>query len=368
MDSTTELFRELRDGRKIEVLAEEIVSAAGGTVNIMEVCGGHTHVIMKYGLGQLLGGAVNFLHGPGCPVCIIPKERIDQAVVLARQEDVILVTLGDMMRVPGSSSSLIRERAAGRDVRMVYSPLDVIRLARENPEKKVVYFAIGFETTAPLTAAVIEQLLQEGMENVLLHINHVLVPPALHAIMDSEDVRIDAFIAPGHVSTITGSGIYESIPERYGLPVVISGFEPVDILQSVSMITEQIRDGRAEVEIQYTRAVRPEGNRRARALVDRYFRLREGFRWRGMGEIPESGLMLREEFSGLDAEVFYRDVLPEAPLEDHSLCICGDILRGKAKPLQCKVFGSACTPKNPVGACMVSSEGACHAYYSYQQL
>ena len=347
MDSTVDLFKELRDGRNIGLLAEEIGRLCSSPVNIMEVCGGHTHVIMKFGLNQLLPETINFLHGPGCPVCIIPRERIDQAVALARQDNVVLVTLGDMMRVPGSSSSLIWERAAGRDVRMVYSPLDVIRIAREVPRKKVIYFAIGFETTAPLTAALVEQVTEKGMDNVVFHINHVLVPPALHAIMDSEDVKINAFIAPGHVSTITGVGIYRSISERYGVPVVVSGFEPVDILQSILMIVKQILDGRGEVEIQYTRAVRPEGNTKARELVNRYLEIRESFRWRGIGDIPESGMRLREEFDHLNAETIYRDILPQEPLKDHRLCICGDILRGKAKPPQCKVFGNACTPKNP---------------------
>jgi hydrogenase expression/formation protein HypD len=362
------ISRELREGRKIRMLAGEIKRLFTTPVNIMEICGGHTHVIMKYCLSQMLPEGLNFLHGPGCPVCIMPRERIDHAISLSRQKDVIIVTLGDMMRVPGSSSSLIKERAMGRDIRMVYSPLDTVKIARENPGSRIIYIAIGFETTSPLTAAVIQHVIESGIDNVLFHINHVLVPPALHAIMNSEDVNIHAFIAPGHVSTITGSFIYKEIVERYGLPVVISGFEPVDILQSVKLIITQLIECRSDVEIQYTRAVTPEGNRKAQMLIERYFNVRKSFRWRGIGEIPESGLELREEYSHLDAEIIYKDILPDEIKEDHGLCICGDILRGKASPVECKVFGSACTPKNPVGACMVSSEGACHAYYTYQQV
>jgi len=277
-----DLFRELRDGKKISILAEEICKLYSTPVNIMEVCGGHTHVIMKYGLSQLLPDGINFLHGPGCPVCIIPRERIDQAVVLASQENVILVTFGDMMRVPGSSSSLVKERARGRDIRMVYSPLDVIKIARENPQKKVIYFAIGFETTTPLTAALIHQIINNDIKNVFFHINHVLIAPAMHAIMDSEEVAINAFIAPGHVSIITGTNFYKDISMKYGVSVVISGFEPIDILQGLLMIIKQIIEDRHEVEIQYTRAVTPEGNIKAQDLISRYFTVRNIFRWRGI--------------------------------------------------------------------------------------
>jgi hydrogenase expression/formation protein HypD len=363
-----DIYRDFRDDRRIQLLAGEIHDRYAGPVNVMEVCGGHTHVIMRFGLNQILPVGITFLHGPGCPVCIIPKERIDQAIALAGQEEVVLVTLGDMMRVPGSSSSLIKERANGRDVRMIYSLLDVIRIAQDNPEKKIVYFAIGFETTTPLTAAVVHEVVRRGVENILFHVNHVLVPPALHAIMDSEDVKINSFIAPGHVSTITGTGIYMGISDKYGTPIVISGFEPVDLLQSVLMIMKQVSDGRHDVEIQYIRAVRPEGNRKAQELVLRYFSVREGFRWRGIGDIPESGLQLKDEFAYLDAENAFKDILPCEPIDDHKLCICGEVLRGKAKPTECSIFGKACTPKSPVGACMVSSEGACNAYYSYQQV
>ncbi len=240
-------FQSLRGGREITVLAGRIREEAGASLKIMEVCGGHTHVIMRYGLPQLLPEGISFLHGPGCPVCIMPKGRIDQAVFLARQEGVILVTLGDMMRVPGSESSLIRERAEGRDVRTVYSPLDVLKIAGENPEKKIIYFAIGFETTTPLTAALVERVLEEERKNILFHINHVVLPPALHAILDDDEVRVQAVIAPGHVSVITGAGIYRPIAARYRLPIVVSGFEPVDLLESVLMIIRQAAEGRHEV-------------------------------------------------------------------------------------------------------------------------
>lgn len=362
------IYSDFRDSHKIEALSKEISHQIGSPLNVMEVCGGHTHVIMRYGLKQILPPELQFLHGPGCPVCVMPKERIDHAVALSRQEGVILTTLGDMMRVPGSKTSLLEERAKGADVRMVYSPLDSIRIAKENPEKRVIYFAIGFETTTPLTAALIEMCLNEKVENLFFHVNHLLVPPALHAIMNSEDVKIDAFIAPGHVSTITGTSIYNDIATLYGVPIVISGFEPVDILQSILMIIDQINSRKASVEIQYRRAVRHDGNPRAQEMVERYFTVRDTFRWRGLGDIPRSGLKIKEEYSHLDAEHIFHDLLSWEPIDDHKSCLCGEILRGKAKPPDCKVFGKGCTPNHPIGACMVSSEGACHAYFKYQSI
>ncbi len=362
------IYKDFRDGEKIGAIAKAIEKSLKRPLNIMEICGGHTHVIMRYGINQILPDSLRFLHGPGCPVCVMPKERIDHAIALSRTDNTILSTLGDMMRVPGSEGSLLEERARGGDIRMVYSPLDALRIARENPDKRVVYFAIGFETTAPLTAAVIEQSINDGLKNVYFHINHVLVPPALLAIMNSEDVRIDAFIAPGHVSTITGMGIYMEIVKRYHVPIVIAGFEPVDILQSIVMILEQIEKDSPSVEIQYTRAVRPEGNPRARKLVEKYFTVRDHFRWRGFGDIPESGLRLQDEYAAIDAEKVFAENLPHKKIDDHKLCLCGEILRGKSRPSDCRVFGNACTPKHPIGACMVSSEGACHAYYTYRRI
>ncbi len=360
-----ELFKTFRDPALVKKLLRAIEKEHDGSrLKIMEVCGGHTHAIMRFGLNKLLEPlGIEFLHGPGCPVCVMPKERIDQAIAIARQPDVILTTYGDMMRVPGSESSLIKERAAGRDVRMVYSPLDSLKIAEENPNKTVVFFAIGFETTTPMTAGLMEVVRQRGVKNLLVHVNHVLVIPAMEAV--AEESEIDAFIGPGHVSAIIGGNAYKPFVKKYGVPVVISGFEPADILESVLRIVKQRKEGRAEVEIQYSRAVNWEGNKKAQELMDRYFEVRETFRWRGLGDIPRSGLRLREEFSEYDAEIYFDEILPKEPIDDHRLCICGEILKGKAKPTDCKIFGTACTPQNPIGACMVSSEGACAAYYKY---
>jgi len=362
-----DLFKDFRDPELVKKLLKAIeveVSRRGKGAKIMEVCGGHTHAIMRYGLNKLLEPlGIEFLHGPGCPVCVMPKERIDQAIAIANQPNVILTTYGDMMRVPGSKSSLIKERSKGRDIRMVYSPLESIKIAEENPDKKVVFFAIGFETTTPMTAGLLEVAKAKGIGNLLVHVNHVLVIPAMEAVM--EESEIEAFIGPGHVSAIIGGKAYKPFVEKYRIPVVISGFEPVDILESVLRILRQLNEGRAEVEIQYTRAVSWEGNIKAQELMAEYFEPRESFRWRGLGDIPKSGLKLKEEYIEWDAEKFFDDILPKEPINDHKLCICGEILKGKAKPTDCPIFGTACTPKNPIGACMVSSEGACAAYYKY---
>ncbi len=371
-----ELYDRFRDPKAIRALAKMIEQEAqklSRPINIMEVCGGHTHTIMKYGLLQLLPQNIRFIHGPGCPVCIMPKERIDHAYILAMQEDVILCTLGDMIKVPGSRGSLQDARSQGADVRFVYSPLDVLKIARENPEKKVIFFAIGFETTTPMTAALLQKAIEEGMENLLLHINHVTVPEVMRELIDSRDEhidsynnQIDAFLGPSHVSVIAGSKIYEEFPIRYGRPVVVAGFEPVDVMEGVLMLVRQFNEGRCEVEIQYKRSVTREGNRKAQEMIDRYFLKRDLFKWRGLGNIPKSAWRLREEFSAYDAERVY--TLPKEEIEDHKLCICGDILRGMAKPTECQVFGTACTPAKPLGSCMVSSEGACAAYYKYGNL
>lgn len=363
-----DLFKAFRDPGLVKKLLKAIErEAPGKKVKIMEVCGGHTHAIMKYGLNKLLEPfGIEFLHGPGCPVCVMPKERIDQAIAIANQPNVILTTYGDMMRVPGSKSSLIKERSKGRDIRMVYSPLEVLKIAEENPDKKVVFFAIGFETTTPMTAGLMELTTQKGIKNLLVHVNHVLVIPAMEAVMHESE--IEAFIGPGHVSAIIGGNTYKPFVEKYRVPVVISGFEPTDLLESVLRILKQLKENRAEVEIQYSRAVTWEGNKKAQQLMEKYFEERETFRWRGLGDIPRSGLKLKDEYFEWDAEVYFDDILPKEPIDDHKLCICGEILKGKAKPLECPIFGTACTPKNPVGACMVSSEGACAAYYKYSQL
>ncbi len=371
-----ELYDSFRDPKAIQALAKEIEKEAkeiDRKINIMEVCGGHTHTIMKYGLLQLLPPNINFIHGPGCPVCIMPKERIDHAYTLAMQKDVILCTLGDMIKVPGSKGSLQDARSKGADVRFVYSPLDILKIAKENPTKKVIYFAIGFETTTPMTAALLEQTQKEGLENLLFHINHVTVPEVMRELIDSRDEhidsynnQIDAFLGPSHVSVIAGSKIYEEFPKKYDRPVVVAGFEPVDVMEGVLMLIRQFKEDRKEVEIQYKRSVTYEGNLTAQELIKRHFKKRELFKWRGIGNIPKSAWELKDK--EFDAEEIYKEILPKEEIEDHSLCICGDILRGMAKPNECQVFGTACTPSKPLGSCMVSSEGACAAYYRYGNL
>jgi len=334
-------------------------------MRVMEICGGHTHTIMKYGLKQLLPENITFIHGPGCPVCVMPKERIDHAIILAKQPDVILATLGDMIRVPGSNSSLAKARAEGANVVALHSTLDVLNIAKENPDKKVVFFAIGFETTTPMTAALMDRAFKEGIKNIYYHINHVLVPPPMKAIMDSGEAKINAFIGPSHVSVIIGAKSYEFLIKDYSTPVVVAGFEPVDVMESILMLLKQKNQQRLEVEIQYKRATTWEGNVVAQKLIDKYMETRDTFRYRGLGDIPYSALKLKEEFSDFDAEIVWKDLLPTEPIDDHKLCICGDILKGLATPLDCKVFGNVCTPSNPLGSCMVSDEGACNAYYRY---
>ncbi len=363
-----DLYDGFRDPDTIRSLAKQISHEAqqlSEPLRIMEVCGGHTHTIMKYALPQLLPDNISFIHGPGCPVCIMPKERIDHAIALAGMEDTILLSLGDMIRVPGSKSSLAKERSAGRDIRPLYTPMDALKIAKENPDKKVIFFAIGFETTTPMTAAVIKLTIEQKIPNLFFHINHVLVPPAVDAIMTDGKAQINAFIGPSHVSVITGAKIYSPIAYRYKTPVVVSGFEPVDVLQAILMIVRQKVQGRSEMEIEYTRSVTMEGNVKAQKLINTYLQPRGHFRWRGIGDIPDSALELRPEFAYLDAEKLFADVLPTEPIDDHKLCICGSILKGLAKPMDCQVFGTACTPNTPLGSCMVSSEGACNAYYRY---
>ena len=371
-----ELYSDFKRKDDISRLAYVIDSEVKKTINIMEICGGHTHSIMKYGLHTILKDKINFLHGPGCPVCVMPVKRIDEAIEIADSPDVILAAYGDMMRVPGTDSSLIKERAKGKDVRMVYSPLDIIKIAldKANKDKKIVFFAIGFETTTPMTAALLEEVISRRINNVLFHVNHVLVPPPINAILDSGDNLIDGFICPGHVSVMTGSGIYKDIPGKYAKAAVIAGFEPYDILSGVLLIARQINESRSAVEIAYKRAVKENGNMKAQALVNKYFTVRDEFEWRGFGNIPKSGLKLRDEFKDFDAEYFFSDELKELRLKtescqagrENAACKCGEILKGKSKPDDCPLFGKACNPENPVGACMVSFEGACAAYYKYR--
>jgi len=372
------LYDDFRDGDTIKAYAKIISKDAKklkNPINIMEVCGGHTHTIMKFGLPQLLPSNINFIHGPGCPVCIMPKERIDHAYVLAMQEDTILVTLGDMIKVPGSNGSLQQARSKGADVRFVYSPMECLKIAEENPDKKVIYFAIGFETTTPMSAVLIDQVIKKDIKNILFHINHVTVPEVMKELIDSRDIhvdsynnKIDAFLGPSHVSVISGAKIYQDFPTIYKRPVVVSGFEPVDVMQGISMIVKQFIEDRCELEIQYKRVVTYEGNLNSQKLINRYFDKVNLFRWRGLGNVPDSGLKLKDQFLQYDAEVVYKDILPIAEIEDHKLCICGDILRGMAKPTECTIFGTACKPTSPIGSCMVSSEGACAAYYKYGNL
>ncbi|MBD3824773.1 MAG: hydrogenase formation protein HypD [Epsilonproteobacteria bacterium] len=365
------LYDDFRDAATIKAYAKIISEDAAKldrAINIMEVCGGHTHTIMKYGILQLLPQNIKFVHGPGCPVCVMPKERIDHAYALAMQEDVILVTLGDMIKVPGSKGSLQDARSRGADVRFVYSPLDTLKIACENPTKKIIFFAIGFETTTPMSAALLDAVIKQKIPNILFHINHVTVPEAMELLLSDAECKIDAFLGPSHVSVISGSKIYEPFPVKWGKPVVVSGFEPVDVMESISMIVKQFLEKRCELEVQYKRAVKREGNLNAQKLVDKYFQKAAHFRFRGLGDIPGGGLELREEFDAYNAEKIHADILPHEPINDHKLCICGEILKGKATPPQCSIFGTACKPSSPVGSCMVSSEGACAAYYKYGNL
>ena len=354
---------EFRNPELARRAAAEIAALTDGPVRIMEICGGHTYVIFKHGLTEILPPEITFIHGPGCPVCVTPLERVDLAIEMAREKNVILATFADMIRVPGSRSSLQQEQARGADVRMVYSSLDALEIARRHPERQVVFFAIGFETTAPTNAMAVLLAREQGLKNFSIFSNHVTVPPAVRAILDSPDVTLDAFIGPGHVSLVTGSHIYDFVAKEYGRPVVVAGFEPLDILQSIAMILRQRKEGRAEVETQYRRAVTWEGNRKAQAAIGTVLEPCD-MRWRGLGVIPGSGLGLRKAFSDYDAMA--RLGMAEPPsLSDPKACQCGDILRGAKKPADCKVFGTACTPETPIGACMVSSEGACAAHYHF---
>ena len=361
-----EIIEGFRNPDTVKALAKIIQKESQKTsriINIMEVCGGHTHIIAKYGLAQLMPENIRFIHGPGCPVCIMPKERIDHAVILAEKENVILVTLGDMMRVPGSQRSLQESRTHGADVRFVYSPLETLKIAEENPGKKVIFFAIGFETTTPMTASLVQEVQKKNISNIIFHINHVTVPEPMEAVLQIEGSKIDAFIGPSHVSVIAGAKIYAPVVEKYKIPVVISGFEPVDIMQSTLMITRQFNENRHDLEIEYTRGVTFEGNLNAQKMINEVFDTSEKFRWRGIGDIPKSSLRLKEKYDHLNAEKIYD--LPYESIDDHKSCRCGDILTGKALPIECKIFAKGCTPERPMGACMVSEEGACAAYYRY---
>ena len=358
---------EFRDGELAKNLAASIAREAqpGRSYRLMEFCGGHTHAIARYGLTDLLPSSVRMIHGPGCPVCVLPIGRIDQAIRLALEQRVMLCTYADTLRVPASGGlSLQKAKARGADVRMVYSVMDVLALAQRNPERQIVFFAIGFETTTPPTAVAVKQAQALGLKNFSVLCNHVLTPPAMHAILGTAGAtQLDGFVGPAHVSTVIGSSPYEPFARDCHKPVVIAGFEPLDMLQAILMLLRQINHGRAEVENEFTRAVTPEGNRKAQALVDEVMELRDSFEWRGLGTIPHSALKLRAAYAGFDAEL--RFDLAYRPVPDSKACECGAILRGEKRPQECKIFGTACTPENPIGSCMVSSEGACAAHYSY---
>ncbi|MBS4095891.1 MAG: hydrogenase formation protein HypD [Sulfuricella sp.] len=363
---------EFRDGG----LARKIASAVRGeadparSYNLMEFCGGHTHAIFRYGIQDLLPSNVRMIHGPGCPVCVLPIGRVDSAIQLARTPGVILCSYGDMLRVPGSDRvSLLKAKAGGGDIRMVYSVADALKIAQDNPEKQVVFFAIGFETTTPPTAVAILQAEKLGLKNFSVFCNHVLTPAAISNILESPEVRklgilpLDGFIGPAHVSTVIGSRPYEYFAWEYRRPVVIAGFEPLDVMQAILMLVRQLNEGRAEVENEFSRAVTRDGNLKAQRIVADVFELRRTFEWRGLGMVPYSGLKIKKRYAGFDAEL--RFDLPYRSVADHQACECGAIIRGVKRPLDCKLFGTVCTPENPVGSCMVSSEGACAAYYTY---
>ncbi len=358
-------FRSPELGRAV---AAEILGAIepGRRYKIMEVCGGHTHTIYKYGIVDLLPENVELVHGPGCPVCVIPMGRVDDGIALARRRGVLFTCFGDMLRVPGSEHSLLDAKAEGADVRVVYSPLDALRLAKQHPDREVVFFALGFETTAPSTALTLRRAKAEGIANFSVICSHVAIEPPLRALLESPDLCLDAFVGPGHVATVIGARAFQFIPEEYGKPIAISGFEPLDVMQSLLMALRQLTDRRAEVETQYDRVVSWEGNLRALEAMQEVFTLRSEFEWRGLGFIPSSAFRLSDDYADWDAEL--RFPLPGVRIADPKACQCGEVLKGVIKPWECKVFGTACTPERPIGTCMVSAEGACAAYYNYGRL
>lgn len=361
---------EFRDPAKAQTLAREIGAllarierARRRPLQIMEVCGGHTHTIFRYGIQQLLPDSVEFVHGPGCPVCVLPMGRVDDCIALAERPEVIFTSFGDALRVPGSKKSLLEAKAAGADVRMVYSPLDALRLARENPQREVIFFGLGFETTMPSTALTVLQAAADGVANFSLFCNHITIIPTIKAILDSPDLQLDGFLGPGHVSMVIGTRPFDFIAQHYRQPITIAGFEPLDVLQALWMVLRQIAEGRCEVENQYGRIVPEHGNPAALDAIQQVFELREFFEWRGLGSIDHSGVRMRPAYAAFDAE--RRFTMPNLKIADPKSCQCGEVLKGVIRPQQCKVFGSACTPETPLGSLMVSSEGACAATYQY---
>ena len=357
-------IEEYRDERIARALAEEITQHATRRWVLMEICGGQTHTIMRYGLDELLPSNIELVHGPGCPVCVTPLEVIDQAIELASRPDVILVSYGDMLRVPGSQSDLFRVKARGGDVRVVYSPMEALKIARANRERKIVFLAIGFETTAPANAMAVWQAKREGLDNFSLLVSHVLVPPAIRALMASPENRVQGFIAPGHVCTVMGCEEYEALVRDFCIPVVVGGFEPVDLLEAVLMLVKQLEGGKAVVENQYARSVNYRGNLPAQQVIHEVFEIADR-KWRGIGSIPKSGLQLRPEFAAYDAAKIFG--VSQITVEEPAECISAKVLQGLQRPTDCPAFAMRCTPENPLGAPMVSSEGACAAYYHYRR-
>ncbi len=357
---------EFREPELINKTADEIrrLTDPGRHYRLMEVCGGHTHAIYRFGLKDILPPNIELIHGPGCPVCVLPMGRIDDGLSVAADPDVMFTAFGDMMRVPGTQGSPLEHKARGMDVRIVYSPSDALKLARANPSKHVMFFAIGFETTAPSTALILMRAKAQGLKNFSVFCNHVTIIPAIRAILDSPDMRLDGFVGPGHVSTVIGCRPYEWIATNQGKPIVVSGFEPLDILQSILMLLQQLRKGEARVENQYKRVVPWEGNRAALKAMAEVFQLRPYFEWRGLGFISQSALRIRDEYAQWDSE--QRFSIPGIRVTDPKAAQCGEVLKGVLKPAQCKLFGNECTPEHPIGALMVSSEGSCAAFYNYE--
>ena len=358
-------LEEYRDPGIARGLVEQVLATATRRWTLMEVCGGQTHTIVRQGLDELLAPAVEMVHGPGCPVCVTPLEQIDKALALAGRPDIVFTSFGDMLRVPGSECDLLQVRARGGQVKVVYSPLDALELARKHPDKEVVFFAVGFETTAPANAMAVWRAKELGIRNFSVLVSHVIVPPAMTAILSSPSNRVQGFLAAGHVCTIMGWTEYEPIASQYQVPIIVTGFEPLDILEGIWMCVKQLEEGRYQVENQYVRSVKRDGTVPARELVNRVFRV-VNRKWRGIGEIPFSGLGLREEFADFDAEL--RFGLGDMAVEEPAECHAGEVLQGILKPHQCPAFGTLCTPEHPLGAPMVSSEGACAAYYNFGRL
>ncbi len=364
---------EFRDPEKARMLIDEINTITEQLeitqqqpLQLMEFCGGHTHTIFRYGIEQMLPKSIELIHGPGCPVCVLPMGRVDDCVTLAERPNVIFTTFGDAMRVPGSKKSLLQAKADGADIRMVYSPLDALELARKHPDKEVIFFALGFETTMPSTALTVLQAEQDNIINFSLFCNHITTVPTIKAILDSPDMKIDGFLAPGHVSMVVGARPFDFVAETYEKPIVVTGFEPLDILQSIWMLLKQLNENRHNVENQYARIVPEKGNEPAMDALSKVFELREFFEWRGLGSIDHSGVKMREAYADFDAEQKF--TVPNLKIADPKSCQCGEVLKGVIRPWECKVFGTQCSPETPVGALMVSTEGACAAYYNFGDL